>query len=186
MNLGELYSILLRDKPSSCIIKNEDKIFSLIPELKACKGFNQNNEWHVYDVYNHILHVVDNVSPDLTLRLAALFHDIGKPISYTEDENHVGHFFGHWEESRKIFEKFAFKYNIDEYRSKIISNLIFYHDLNVFKLSDERIFSLFTKDDIILLYKLKRADLLAQNKKYHYILNDYDDQEKKILLKYDK
>ena len=33
------------------------------------------------------------------------------------------------------------------------------------------------------LFELKRADLLAQNKKYHYILNEYPKQKEKVLLK---
>ena len=85
MNEIELFKILLSDKPSDRIKNNEKEIFEFIPELKDCKGFNQNNDWHVYDVYEHILHVVDYVEEDLILRLTALFHDIGKPLSYTED-----------------------------------------------------------------------------------------------------
>ena len=37
---------------------------------------------------------------------------------------------------------------------------------------------------MILLYKIKRSDLLSQNPKFHYMLEDYDKQEKKILGKY--
>ena len=65
----------------------------------------QKNIWHVYDVYEHILHVIDGVPNNITLRLAALFHDIGKPFVYKEDENGVGHFYGHWNKSKEIFEK---------------------------------------------------------------------------------
>ena len=76
--MEELFSILMQGKPSEHIKRNEDLIFDMIPELKVCKGFNQNNEWHIYDVYEHILHVVDNVDNDIVLRLTALFHDVGK------------------------------------------------------------------------------------------------------------
>ncbi len=79
MNLDQLHGMLLMDKPSEEILKNEAELFEFIPELKACKGFEQNNEWHVYDVYGHILHVLDNVPSNLILKMTALFHDIGKP-----------------------------------------------------------------------------------------------------------
>ena len=91
-----LFNILLSKEPSRLIKENEEYIFSIIPELKNTKGFNQNNLWHIYDVYEHILHVIDGVPGDLTLRLVALFHDIGKPFTYTVDENNVGHFYNHW------------------------------------------------------------------------------------------
>ena len=74
MDVNKLYEILMDDKPSILIKENEDYFFSLIPELKVCKGFNQNNPWHIYDVYEHILHVVDETPKDLSLRLVALFH----------------------------------------------------------------------------------------------------------------
>ena len=186
MTLEELYNILLSDNPGNSIRNNEEEIFRLIPELKTCKGFNQNNEWHIYDVYEHILHVVDEVSPNITMRLAALFHDIGKPLSYTEDENKVGHFFGHWDESIKIFNAFADKHTIDKDIRERINDLIYYHDTNISKMNDERLSELKERlgtKGIIELFELKRADLLAQNEKYHYILEEKKKQKELILNK---
>ena len=186
MSIEELYEILLSEKPSYNILNNEKEIFELIPELKNCRGFNQNNEWHIYDVYEHILHVVDFVPANIVLRMTALFHDIGKPLSYTEDENGIGHFYGHWEASQKIFDVFAIKYNIDNDIVNRISNLIYYHDINVSKLDYNRLKEMLEKlnyEGIDQLFELKRADLLAQNKKYHYILNEYSKQKEKVLLK---
>ena len=132
-----LKQILLQDKPSDYIRENSDKIFEMIPELKLCKGFNQNNIWHVYDVFEHILHVVDGVPKDLVLRMSALFHDVGKPFVYTEDENKVGHFYFHWNKSNDIFLSFASKYNLEDSFKNMVSNLILYHDINVDKLNND-------------------------------------------------
>lgn len=184
MDLEELYQILLTDKPSSILKNREKELFYLIPELEKCKGFDQNNDWHIYDVYEHILHVVDNVNQNLVIRLAALFHDIGKPFSYTEDENGVGHFYGHWEVSQRIFIEFANKYNIDVYIRDNVSQLIYFHDINLSKLDSVeliKIIDIFDNAGIMQLFDLKKADLLAQNKKYNYILNEYNIQKKKIL-----
>ena len=184
MDIEELYSILLSNDPSNELLLNENELFELIPELKLCKGFNQNNEWHIYDVYEHILHVVDYVPSNILLRLAALFHDVGKPLSYKEDEFGIGHFYGHWEVSQKIFDNFANKYGIDNATKYFVSNLIYYHDINISKLDDnsiKKIYDMFGIKGINMLYQLKKADLLAQNEKYHYILKDYDNQKLKIL-----
>ena len=137
MELTELYKILLSDNPSKELLKNEEQLFELIPELNSCKGFNQNSDWHIYDVYDHILHVVDYVPKDIVLRLTALFHDIGKPLSYTEDKLGIGHFYGHWIESQKIFDSFSKKYNMDKDLSNKVSNLIYYHDINISKLNND-------------------------------------------------
>lgn len=34
-----------------------------------------------------------------------------------------------------------------------------------------------------MLFLLKRSDLLAQNEKYHYLLEDYRKQENKVLAR---
>jgi tRNA nucleotidyltransferase (CCA-adding enzyme) len=185
----ELYNLLLSEKPSEQLKTHEKELFTLIPELSTCKGFNQNNEWHIYDVYEHILHVIDNVPSNIVMRLTALFHDIGKPLSYIEDENKVGHFYGHWEVSQKIFTSFAEKNNIDHDISERVSNLIYYHDINVSKLNENELKEMFQKlnyDGIEELYEFKKADLLAQNEKYHYILDEYPKQKEEILNKLKK
>lgn len=179
-----LIEILMKDKPSYFIKKNESIIFEMIPELELCKGFNQNSVWHDYDVYEHILHVVDGVPNDIILRLASLFHDLGKPATYTEDENGVGHFYGHWEVSKDIFDKFASKYTLDEKIKISVSNLILYHDLNMGKIDGDKLnelINIFGKDGVKRLFMLKRSDLLAQNRQFHYLLDDYEKQEKRIL-----
>ncbi len=181
-----LEEILLQEKPSTLIRSNSDKIFELIPELRTCKDFSQNNIWHIYDVYEHILHVVDGVPNIPELRIAALFHDIGKPYVYKEDENGVGHFFGHWDKSKEIFSKYADRYKLDENSKKLISNLILYHDVNIDKLDNEELnkfITIFDKNGIEMLFELKKSDLLAQNKEFHYLLNNYQKQKTKLLSK---
>ena len=142
----------------------------------------------MYDVYEHILHVVDGVECNTVLRLAALFHDIGKPISFQEDSDGVGHFFGHWDESIKIFDEFANKNNIDEDTRLAVTKLIFYHDLYFGRFDDSQLDEMTTKfnsDEIRMLYNLKRADILAQNEKFHALkLDEYDNQEEELLSRY--
>ena len=177
MDLNLFYNILLSDKPSYLIKKNEEYFFSLIPELKTCKGFNQNSKWHIYDVYEHILHVVDGVESDLVLRLAALFHDVGKPICYTVDESGNGHFYNHWYESYKIFLKFAREHEINRDTQDLIAKLILYHDVRIDKISDDaidKIFKEFNHEEVDLLYKIKKADLLAQSSEFHNELDAYE------------
>src|SRR5699024_7029683 len=65
------------------------------PELLDSVGFDQKNPHHDKDVFLHSLCVLDNVSQTLDLRLAALFHDIGKPHCFTLDDENIGHFYGH-------------------------------------------------------------------------------------------
>ncbi len=181
--------ILTSEKPSRLIKENEEYFFNLIPDLKKCKGFNQNNRWHIYDVYEHTLHVMDGVPKDLTYRLAALFHDLGKPYAYTEDKDGIGHFYKHWVKSNEIFKDFAQQNELDEKMTNTISKLIAYHDINLGKINkeeEEKIANIFSKEELLMLFKLKRSDLLAQNPLYHNMLKDYHEQEDKLLKEYYK
>ena len=77
---------LLRFTPILCRV---------IPELVPTVGFAQHTPHHVHDVYTHTAQVTGNVPQELTLRWAALLHDIGKPRTFQLDEAGQGHFYGH-------------------------------------------------------------------------------------------
>ena len=70
-----------------------------IPELEATIGFQQHNPHHIHDVFGHTACVVEAVPAELTLRWAALLHDIAKPATFSLDESGRGHFYGHSKES---------------------------------------------------------------------------------------
>jgi tRNA nucleotidyltransferase/poly(A) polymerase len=62
----------------------------LLPEVAACKGVRQSG-YHTHDVLGHTLLTVAGTPPDLVVRLAALFHDVGKPSTATPDGAFTGH-----------------------------------------------------------------------------------------------
>src|SRR5258708_138595 len=62
----------------------------VLPEVAACKGVPQSG-YHTHDVFGHTLLTVERVPSDLVLRLAALFHDVGKPLTATGDGAFTGH-----------------------------------------------------------------------------------------------
>lgn len=76
---AELADILILDNAEKAVIMLEElgywNIF--VPELARLKGIIQ-NQYHTLDVWDHTLAVFRNTPPDLFMRLAGLFHDIGK------------------------------------------------------------------------------------------------------------
>jgi putative nucleotidyltransferase with HDIG domain len=61
------------------ILRTTGVLVELWPEIAEGLGVDQ-NEWHAYDVYRHNLETADATpAGDVTLRLAALLHDVGKP-----------------------------------------------------------------------------------------------------------
>ena len=74
----------------------------VIPELADSVDFDQHSPHHAFDVFTHISHVVEATDADLALRWAALLHDVGKPATFTADENGRGHFHGHAQVSAQM------------------------------------------------------------------------------------
>lgn len=187
MSINELFEILLENKPSTKLREKKEELFSLIPVLEDCDGFDQKSKWHQYDVLEHIFHVVDNVDPTIELRLAALFHDTAKPETFDLDKEGRGHFPKHGIKSVKKFNEFVSKYNLDKTQIDIISRLIECHDDYLYDSEKtNKLIKTFTKDEIELLYNLQKADLLAQSEECRYLLESYEIGKNKLLSKYER
>ena len=174
-----LKSILMLKKPSIKLDESKEMLFSIIPEFKESYGFDQNTPWHIYDVYNHTLKVVDNVALDvedkndkLSLRIAALFHDMGKPYTY-EEKDGVGHFPSHWTKSLAIFNEHYKDFNLSNDEVILIRKLILLHDLRPGSgLTVDMVADMLNEsfaDKIDLLFDIKEADILGGNPEYYAI-----------------
>ena len=78
----ELSRLVVLDDPSTGLwfLADTGLAEQFLPELPAMR-VEQDPIHHHKDVLAHTIAVVRNTSPDLVLRLAALFHDVGKPAT---------------------------------------------------------------------------------------------------------
>lgn len=92
----ELSIIVLDDDPSAALWAAIDsgRLAELVPELPALRMEQDPIHKHK-DVLTHTIAVVAKTSPDLVVRLGALFHDVGKPR--TRSFEHGGVTFRHHE-----------------------------------------------------------------------------------------
>ena len=179
MNYSQLMEILLSEKPSDKLRERKEEVFKLIPELEVCDGYDQETIWHPYDVYEHTLRVIDGVDNNFDLRIAALFHDIGKPYCKTIDEKGERHYYGHWNKSKDIFIKYRNRLFLGLKDFNLICKLIEYHDLSIQPSSIRTFVREFSEDEIESLYKLKEADIKAQNMDFaERRLNNLEKQKK--------
>lgn len=88
----EFRKMLESDRPRRALeLMDEGGLLGpVLPELAACKGVEQGG-YHTHDVFGHTLETVAGTPKDLIVRLAALFHDVGKPVTATPDGSFVGH-----------------------------------------------------------------------------------------------
>ena len=165
---NELLKILSYKEATRYIDEYRELFFIIIPRLKETYNFDQHNNYHIYDVFHHTLKVIDGVSNNKYLKLAALFHDIGKPEKFFTDEEGIGHFYGHWETSAKIFNQYCKEYKVDKKTKDIVTSLIINHDRQLPSKRSNMIKFLqrFNPEYLNLLFELKKADILAQNPIY--------------------
>lgn len=89
----EFERIIMSDNPMAGLIlcRKMGLLPYIVPELEKTISIEQSRS-HIYDVFEHSLrslqHTADKKYP-LELRLAALFHDIGKPASRRRDETQI-------------------------------------------------------------------------------------------------
>lgn len=121
---------LLCGKEVYRVLQDYRDVFAvLFPELEVCFDFPQNNPWHIYDLYTHICHTVEAVSPEPTLRLTMLFHDIGKPSCFYTDDDGIAHFKGHPAAGARIVEPIVQRMKLPTAMQRDIVSLVQYHDL---------------------------------------------------------
>ena len=88
-------------------LRERDMFDNILPEIGELVKLEQTNRYHTEDAYTHILNVIkalpDGVSKEC--RLAAVFHDIGKAVTRTfNEEENVYHFYAHEKKSVSLFE----------------------------------------------------------------------------------
>ena len=136
----------------------------IFPEVYKTKGFNQHSSFHVDDLYNHTLSVLEKTPPILEVRMAALYHDVGKVDTFFLDENGEGRFFGHQNLSEELLIK---RLKTLKYSNKFIENtsvLVKRHmdNTNTYtKKSIRKLLRNIGEENLLNLFKLQRADVLS-------------------------
>lgn len=144
-----------------------DIVAQILPEAAASFGFRQNSKYHHLDVWEHTLAALTEAKPELSVRLALFFHDLGKPAVYTEDAR-GGHFPCHAEVSVALARTAMERLRYDKSTAERVLTLVKLHDL---PLSSERravrrLMTQLSAEDILYLLEVQRCDRLAHHPDY--------------------
>jgi tRNA nucleotidyltransferase (CCA-adding enzyme) len=160
---AEFSRLLCSPGAEKILLEFSDVVCRIIPELGPCVGFDQRNFHHCYDVYTHSVKALSNTPPLLPLRLAALLHDVGKPDTFSLDEEGTGHFYGHPAVSTILADAALRRLRVSNELRQDVLLLIERHDLPV--LPDRRWVGRWLarlgEENFFLLLALKRADRAA-------------------------
>ena len=157
--------------------------------LKTVDFGNQNNNSHQYELFEHILRTVDGVETNqlseadvLKVKIAAFFHDIGKPeVAQINEKTGQTQYIGHAKKSAEMAKSILEKLGYNEQEIAQLCFLIQSHDdfipiATKKDITEERISKVLasiskksenytpTISDFRKLITLCKADALAQNK----------------------
>ena len=169
----EFNKILLSQNPRAgmYMLMSLNLLKFIIPELIECYKFEQYNIHHHKDVFEHTVIVLNNIEAKLELRLAALFHDIGKPNVFTLDDNNNGHFYEHQKESSKICREVMKRLKYSNREIDYVSELVYYHMLSYENLKPKSVKKFIDKvgiDKLDGLFKLQIADITGSKPPFDF------------------
>ena len=125
----ELEKLIISKNPCKLITAYNAGITKVIlPEFDAMMECEQNTPYHMYNVGEHTIKVMENVSADKLMRWTALFHDVAKPLVKTTDANGRNHFKGHALEGSRLAPQIMRRLKMDNKTIKTASRLIECHD----------------------------------------------------------
>jgi poly(A) polymerase/tRNA nucleotidyltransferase (CCA-adding enzyme) len=171
----EFIKIIQSDKPSTGIelLRTSGLLELFLPEILTGFGINQ-NVYHRFDIYYHNLYTCDAAdSGDYRIRLAALFHDIGKYYAKREIEGkHKGKksvFYNHEIIGAGITKRIMRRLRFSNNDIKVVNHLIRNHMFHYTYLWTDGAVRRFIRkvglDNLDSLFELRRADRIGNGLK---------------------
>ena len=136
----------------------------ILPELDTMMETPQNNPHHQYSVGEHVLHSMEYVGQDKVLRLAMLFHDVGKPQKRITKDG-IDHFYNHAAVGEEMVKKILRRLKFDNDTIYKVSKIVCFHDYKI-ELTPKAVRRAIAKigEDIFpYLFDVKKADALSQS-----------------------
>ena len=166
---AEWKGILCGQNVRSVLCEYWEILAVLFPFLDSMHGFDQHNFHHCFDVLEHTAAVTEAAPPEPALRLAAFFHDCGKPDRFSLDEQGVGHFYAHAARSAEIAKQTMEELKLDRKTTDLVTLLVKLHDspieadLRIIK----RKLNKYGQEVLFDLIALQRADTLGLDPRFH-------------------
>ncbi|MCR5763279.1 MAG: HD domain-containing protein [Treponema sp.] len=157
--------------PSSSlrILENSGIMKLFIPEFLPCRNCIQSDArgFHDFDVADHLFFACDGAPQDnLIVRLAAFYHDIGKPESCSReiiDGNEIIHFHGHEsiseKKTRQSMTRLKFSNDYIDRVSHLVKEHMFFYESSWSDAAVRRFIIRIGSDNIENLFALRLADI---------------------------
>lgn len=139
----------------------------ILPEFDRMMETEQNNPHHFCSVGEHTLYSMEQVEATRELRLAMLFHDIGKPACFTVGADGIAHFYQHEAVSADMSRNILRRLKFDNDLINTVCKLVRFHDYGNGVMPDRRIvrraMNKIGEKFFPMLFQVKKADIMAQS-----------------------
>ena len=160
----ELTGVLQGEHAMRVLSDFHDVLFTVVPELFPLYMCPQKSVYHIYDVWEHTLHVLDTISPRTPLLTwCALLHDCGKPATRIRDRKGYDHYPQHQQVGAGIAERILQSLKVSNAFMKDVCTLVLYHDDVVVADTARLLMYHVGPERFEALVSLRRADLLAHD-----------------------
>jgi tRNA nucleotidyltransferase/poly(A) polymerase len=162
----ELDKIIASSQPSAAfrLMEKTGLLELLLPELTECRNIDQKG-YHRFDVLDHSFLACDYAAQKnypMEVRLAALFHDIGKPDARQEDERGLWTFYQHEKYSGNMTEHIMTRFRYSNSQIERVCRLVrchmFHYDDTWSDGAVRRFIIRVGPENLDNIYRLRRAD----------------------------
>lgn len=167
----ELNKLLVKSARPSIglrVLRDAGLLALVIPGLEKTVGVTQNS-FHVHDVFDHTLAVVDATRPALVSRWAALLHDIGKPEARSAEPAKHGYTFHSHERSgaemaERILRGLRYPNDVIEQVTRLVANHMYLADPGLSDSAIKRFINRIGTDLLDDQFELRRSDKIGSGK----------------------
>lgn len=154
-------SILLGKRVTDTLMRFKDVIFAIIPKLRETDGYIQYSVLQEYPLFEHIARAVGYAVPDFTVRLALLFHGIGKTDCEADMGSYTA-FSGHAERGAMLTREIMTDLGFPAEFTRLISFLVLHHDDDINEANYTSYTAEYGIDNVRYLLLMKSADTRAK------------------------
>ena len=186
---SEMSQILAASRGWDYLHSYSDILCEIMPEFKPAIGLDQNNKYHCYNVFDHIIMSLSFAPQDTIVRWALLLHDLGKPATKTTGEDGWSHFYGHGAVSEDLARDILNRLHVSNQFKHDVLQLVRDHDAPVAATERfcRRMLNKYGADQTRRLMQVHRADTLAHSTykmaEHLKVLDDADTMLEALLLK---
>lgn len=164
---NEFRGIMLGKRVTDTLMTFKEIFFAIIPKLEETYDYDQHSLIHEYSLYEHVARSVGYAVPDFTVRLALLFHGIGKTDCAADMGSYIS-YSGHAERGAMITRQVLTELGFPAEQVRQAAFLVYHHDDDINAQNYTSYTAEYGTENARNMALVRAADLRAKRSDYDY------------------